>query len=87
MYGQSNVLLLGASAHAGRETGDGPAVGTPTVVMDALGLAGGMEVEIRVAKDGAFELGRAEDPGEVSGADSQVPRKDASATLADCAWF
>ena len=45
--------------------GNSLAVRIPAVVVDALGLAEGMEVQIRVAKDGAFELGRAEDPGEI----------------------
>lgn len=45
--------------------GNSLAVRIPAVVVEALGLAEGMEVQIRVAKDGAFELGRAEDPDEI----------------------
>ena len=45
--------------------GNSLAVRIPAVVVEALGLAEGMEVQIRVAKDGAFELGRTEDPGEI----------------------
>ncbi len=45
--------------------GNSLAVRIPAVVVEALGLVEGAEVEVRVAKDGAFELTRAADADEV----------------------
>lgn len=45
--------------------GNSLAVRIPAVVVEALGLVEGAEVEVRVANDGAFELNRAPDADEV----------------------
>ncbi|MCY4014745.1 MAG: AbrB/MazE/SpoVT family DNA-binding domain-containing protein [Gammaproteobacteria bacterium] len=45
--------------------GNSLAVRIPVVVVEALGLVEGAEVEVRVASDGAFEITRAPDADEV----------------------
>lgn len=45
--------------------GNSLAVRIPAVVVEALGLVEGAEVEVRVGNDGAFELTRAPDANEV----------------------
>lgn len=45
--------------------GNSLAVRIPAVVVEALGLVEGAEIEVRVANDGAFELNRAPDADEV----------------------
>lgn len=45
--------------------GNSLAVRIPVVVVEALGLVEGDEVEVRVASDGAFEMTRAPDADEV----------------------
>lgn len=45
--------------------GNSLAVRIPAVVVEALGLVEGAEVEVRVASDGAFEMTRTPDADEV----------------------